>query len=161
MRKFDHHCDVIGSCVAQRNHRFFVAFLLTCSLGCCLLCIGCVRLLSQAAESTEMPHGSRAIPLAFAAVLGVVYGWTTAVLSCFGCAHFFLVCCASTTKATVEGSEGGAWEMVQRWAGLLCGWGCGEWCLMLRETCCAPIRSKWEISGLNGDEELRLVDKIV
>jgi hypothetical protein len=34
MARFDHHCPVVGACIAQRNTRWFIALLITGGLAC-------------------------------------------------------------------------------------------------------------------------------
>ena len=38
--RFDHHCAVVGSCVALKNHRFFVGMLFAGQAGCILMAAG-------------------------------------------------------------------------------------------------------------------------
>lgn len=38
--RFDHHCAVVGSCVALNNHRFFVGMLFAGQAGCILMAAG-------------------------------------------------------------------------------------------------------------------------
>ena len=39
VRDFDHHCPFTGGCVGHDNFRFFMLFLLHCTLGCGLACV--------------------------------------------------------------------------------------------------------------------------
>lgn len=38
--RFDHHCAVVGSCVALKTHRFFVGMLFAGQAGCILMAAG-------------------------------------------------------------------------------------------------------------------------
>ena len=40
--RFDHHCDVVGTCIAAGNQRFFIALLLLGQGAAALLLYGCV-----------------------------------------------------------------------------------------------------------------------
>ena len=49
--RFDHHCDVVGTCIAAGNQRFFIALLLVGQGAAALLLYGCVWRLQKLSSS--------------------------------------------------------------------------------------------------------------
>lgn len=44
---WDHHCAVVGNCIAGANHRWFTAFLVSAQVGCALMLGGAVTRLQR------------------------------------------------------------------------------------------------------------------
>ena len=86
--RMDHHCDLIGNCVAYKNHKYFVLYLLYTTIGC-LYSVGLqIRFL---VHCQQFPRRLKGYPLIFAGVftpfalvlalgvgigVGVLLGWT-------------------------------------------------------------------------------------
>ncbi|EKX50793.1 hypothetical protein GUITHDRAFT_92824 [Guillardia theta CCMP2712] len=93
--RFDHHCPITGTCIAQGTHIFFVSFLVlssfACLVGCACGCWSIARLFDSNPEKKWQTF------LLFPYM--VVLAWIGISLAGFGiCFHLALLICNTTTK---------------------------------------------------------------
>mmetsp|Transcript_14967 Transcript_14967/g.45166 ORF Transcript_14967/g.45166 Transcript_14967/m.45166 type:complete len:330 (-) Transcript_14967:1451-2440(-) len=99
VKRFDHHCQLVGNCIGNDNHRFFAAFLL-------LLQLGAGTLLAVAASTLHAHllrwrYAWQRVDTYLLLLAAVVYAYI-AVLLVFGCGHLFSIICDVTTKDFVS-----------------------------------------------------------
>jgi len=96
--RFDHHCPVVGNCIAKNNHRFFSAFLMIVSLAWLIGAICAILRLHQIYSSDAAHHWDTYL-LFFFILISLCY---IPALFFFGCFHGFNVICDATTRERIK-----------------------------------------------------------
>lgn len=68
VRKFDHHCPWLGTCVGHRNYREFFCFVLCCTIYALYMLVNCIIAVAHAAKQYDrvnLWNSVRAQPYAF------------------------------------------------------------------------------------------------
>ncbi|KAM9744667.1 palmitoyltransferase ZDHHC12-B-like [Menidia menidia] len=92
VRRFDHHCPWIENCVGERNHRWFMVYLLVQMLAL-LWALHIILSGISPGATWELWLWANGVLLAALAVIGV---FSAVVLLLLGC-HFYLISINSTT----------------------------------------------------------------
>ncbi|GBG82314.1 hypothetical protein CBR_g34598 [Chara braunii] len=135
MQRFDHHCTALGTCIARKNHRFFVAFLVSVSLGALFLLTGAIFSLKDIEWGTV--RAWRDWHMYVIIILALVYLYVS-LIAWFAAAHIFLLLCDLTTKQYLK-SDPEAVFLTGRPD-------CQRFFGNLRSVCCANIKWKY-LSG--------------
>jgi len=102
-KRFDHHCLLVGNCIAQNNHRFFSSFLILIGLAWLVGLIAAILRLSQVYSSGNNSQGSwDTYIVLFFVLISICY---VPVLLGFGVYHGTNVLCDYTTRERLKNLE--------------------------------------------------------
>lgn len=154
MERFDHHCPWIGCCVAKRNYKIFLVFLISLSYACIgLIAMSIAHLalytLDDYSNSNSLSESIRTslagnIPVAVVSGICVLFMWFVVGLTAY---HIYLASHAMTTYEHIRG----AFESIGNPYDL------GPWYLNLFSVFAEHIRPSWVDLKT---EKVRLVAKL-
>lgn len=142
IEKFDHHCPWLGCCVAKRNYKIFLVFLISLSINCLgVLGVSIAHLALYTLDDYNNGTGNSLsgsirtslagnIPVAIVAGICVIFMWFIVGLTAY---HIYLATHAMTTYEHIRG----AYEIVGNPYDLGC------WYKNLIAVFSEPIRPSW------------------
>lgn len=140
MERFDHHCPWLGCCVAKRNYKIFLCFLVSLStavLGVIGVSIAHLALytLDDYNTSNDLNRSVRTslagnIPVAIVCGISVIFMWFIVGLTAY---HIFLATHAMTTYEHIRGAFESIGNPYDR----------GAWYKNLLHAFAEPIRPSW------------------
>lgn len=102
VRRFDHHCQMVGNCIGNDNHRFFAAFLILLQVGSGTL--GVVSARGLHSHYLRYHHAWARLDTYGYLLPCIIYMYITLMLL-FGCGHLFSIICDVTTKDFVSSNN--------------------------------------------------------
>jgi len=100
--RFDHHCPVVGNCIAQNNHRFFSSFLIIVALAWFTGVVAAILRLNHIYSAKNKRSTMDTYLLFFFVLISICY---IPALLCFGIYHGFNVICDYTTRERIKRLE--------------------------------------------------------
>jgi hypothetical protein len=160
IERFDHHCPWIGCCVAKRNYKVFLIFLVSLSLNCLgVLGISIAHLALSTLDDYDASGNSSLagsirtalagnIPVAIVCGISVLFMWFIVGLTAY---HIYLASHAMTTYEHIRGaydSIGNPHDM-------------GAWYLNIWHILTEPIRPSWIDLKTRKRREVMIPDSVV